>query len=179
VLGAGGGEEANWLVGEGFRVTAVEKDPARCAALAAMFENTDVDVREADIGDFGIVPQAHGIIVALAVLHFVHPRTLPALAGRISEGLAPGGLLLAQVLTDEDPSADVRRAAGSPERFQNTFPLNDSQGVIHYFGEGELAALFARLQPLLDERYRFAAERDGGYGAGEAFVALRPSRDRS
>lgn len=177
VLGAGEGGEAAWLAGEGFQVAAIEKDPERCAALAEATAGLAVTVRQADIQAMEVRSDTFGLIVALAVLHFVSPQVLPRVAGQIAGGLAPGGLLVVQVLSDQDPSAQIRRSQGAPEILPNTFPLEDGGGVVHYFARGELGAVFSRLHHLESERYRFAAfDRPEGFGAGEILVAQRPAR---
>jgi SAM-dependent methyltransferase len=176
VLGAGDGAEALWLAREGFQVEAIEKDPARSSALAQASAGLAVTVRRADIQALDVRPGTYGLIVALAVLHFVSPQALPHVAGQIAGGLAPGGLLLVQVLSDQDPSAQARRSQGDPELLPNTFLLEDGESVVHYFARGELAAAFSRLHHLDTERYRFAAPgRPEGFGAGEILVAQRPA----
>lgn len=175
VLGAGGGAEASWLAREGFQVDAIEKDPARSAALAEACAGLAVTVRRADIEGYHVRSGTYGLIVALAVLHFVSPQVLPHVAGKIADGLAPGGLLLVQVLSEQDPSAQARRTQGDPELLANTFRLEGGTSTVHYFARGELAAVFSRLHHLEDERYRFATPgRPEGFGAGETLVAQRP-----
>ncbi len=174
VLGAGDGAEAAWLAHEGFRVEAVEKDPKRNAALNKACAGLAVTTQQADIEEFVITAGTQALIVALAVLHFISLQALPVVAGRIADGLAPGGLLLTQVLTDEDPSALARRMRGDPEPSPNTFAMEDGQSLIHYFTPGELPRLFSGLRHLEHERYRFAAPwRPDGFGAGEVLVAKR------
>jgi trans-aconitate methyltransferase len=178
VLGAGEGDEACWLASQGFRVEAVEKDPARSAALFETCAGTTVTVRQADIERFEISPGGFGLIVALAVLHFVPPQVLPQVAARITGGLVPGGLLLAQVLTSEDPSAQARRARGDEEPLPHTFVLDGGESVIHYFARGQLLAAFSTLRREEHEFYRFvAAGRPEGFGAGEILVGRRPAED--
>jgi tellurite methyltransferase len=178
VFGAGGGSEAAWLAHEGFKVDAVEKDRLRGQRLKDACAGLKVSVWTTTIEAFQIEPAAYGLIVALAVLHFVTPPHLPGLAKAVVQGLAPGGLLVVQVLTDDDPSAGVRRSQAAPEPFPNTFQLDDGQGLTHYFAPGELVTLFRRLDPVEHETYRFAAAgRLEGFGSGESLVARRAAAD--
>jgi SAM-dependent methyltransferase len=178
VLGAGGGDEAVWLAREGFQIDGVESDPERSARLAATCAGMTVSVWPGDMLDFAIRPKRYGLIVGLAVLHFIAPQKLPGLAERIASGLAPGGLLLAQVLTVDDPSCQERRSRGEPEVSPNTFHLGDGLGLIHYFGHGELRPLFVGLETLESDVYRFTDDvREAGFGAGETLVCRRPAED--
>lgn len=174
VLGAGEGAEAVWLSQQGFKVDAVERDPQRVAALVEATAGMRVTVWKEDIQVLDIPSSEYALVVALAVLHFVPPHALRDVAGRMAGGLVPGGLLLLQVLTDKDPSAEARRRRGDPERSPNTFELDGGMDQIHYFVRGELVALFSGLRHLDHEVYRFAAPgRPDGFGAGEILVAER------
>ncbi len=162
VLGAGGGWEASWLAAAGFQVDAVERDTARAAALAGQTAGTAVRVHAEDARTFTILPARFGLVAALAVLHFIPPGELSELARQMAAGLAPGGVLIAQVLVRD---AGRERTAGG--------------NGAHLFERGELKGLFPGLEPLLDETYRFAdPRRTSGFGTGAALVARRPAPDR-
>jgi hypothetical protein len=163
VLGAGGGAEAMWLAQAGFEVVAVEKDPLRAAELEHLGAGKRIRVHPVDATMFTIEPDHYGLVVALAVLHFIAPRELPGLAGRITTGLMAKGRLIAQVLVDA--------ADGKDEQ-----PVGEG---VHWFGRGELRRLFAGLEPLHEETYRFVdPRRRPGFATGASLVARKPNRDR-
>ncbi len=153
-LGAGRGETALWLVRHGFTVDAVESDPPALRVLAARLAGTAACARFIDIRRYPLARRAYSLVTALAFLHFFHSEELPLLARRLLRCLAPGGILLASVLTTDDPGLEARRARGVSEVAPATFRLDDGRGLIHYFARGELGDLFHGLQVLHYEEAR-------------------------
>lgn len=147
-LGAGTGESALWLLGQGFTVDAIESEPAAYRALAASLAGTAGHAILSDIRRHPLARNTYSLVSALAFLHFFHPDELLLLARRLTRALAPGGILLASVFTTDDPALEARRAAGEPEVAPATFPLADGRGLVHYFAPRELSALFSDLQAL-------------------------------
>ena len=175
-LGAGEGETAVWLARQGFLVDAVECDPEAQAILRRARTGLTIVVHPLDLREFPFVPETYGLILALAVLHFLRPSELWPLADRLSDCLLPGGLLIAEALTIDDPEAGVLRAAPLPEVEPNTFLFDPPQGVIHFFEPQELSRVFAGLEVLeYEESRRAAPESDLGYRSGATLVARRPA----
>ena len=172
-LGAGQGGLAAWLSERGFNVTAVERDPMMLSVLHNRIGGDRIKVVEADLAEFQPKPEHSSLIIASSVLHFIHPRALASVGQRLLAGLAPGGLLMAEVFTVDDPSCSERKAH-LDQIAPNTFALSERSGLIHYFDQGQLRSLFADLHILLyQEGRRLDSSSDFGYRAGATLIARR------
>jgi hypothetical protein len=97
------------------------------------------------------------------------------LADRLRAALRPGGLLIAEVLTTDDPGFGARLESGAPALEPNAFRLENG-GVLHYFEPGELRRVFASLEAVeYAEERRVDPAADPGYRAGATLVARRSS----
>jgi SAM-dependent methyltransferase len=172
-LGAGSGETAAWLGQKGFAVDTVESDPEAFGRLAAATIGNPGRAFLADIRRHPLPRQRYSLVTALAFLHFFHPDDLGLLSRRISRALAPGGILIASVFTTDDPGMAARLGAGEPMLAPATFRFSTHEGVIHFFGPGELAGLFRDLK-LLDYEESRRLDVDGGLRAGASIVARKP-----
>lgn len=171
-LGAGEGQLSRWLVDKGFQVTAVEHDPALAEHIRQL-ASSNISVMEVDLARYQPEPQTFSLVVAAAVLHFLHPHELTKVADRLMWAMKPGALLMAEVLTVDDPSYQVRRET-QPMVEADTFELEDRPGLIHYFRSRQLLKLFERLHPLdYHEDRRSDPEAQAGYRAGASLVARR------
>ncbi|MEJ2570706.1 MAG: class I SAM-dependent methyltransferase [Anaerolineales bacterium] len=174
-LGAGEGEFALELAERGFRVDAVEGDARVYKHLAAACLDTPVAAHHADVMDFPIPPSVYDLIVAQAVLHFLRPTQLWTLADRLVAGLIPGGILLAEVFTTDDPGCVALKESGATQIEPNTFLAPEPVGLIHYFAAGELRRVFAPLEVLeYDESRRADPRSEDGFHAGARLLARRP-----
>lgn len=172
-LGAGAGDLSVWLADRDFQVTAVERDEEILSQLQARSRISGFAVVEQDLADYEPAPAHFSLVVAASVLHFLLPQKLPGLAHRLTEGLAPGGFLMAEVFTVDDPSYSERQARNS-QIAADTFSLPDRSETIHYFQKGELRELFAELQILsYQEDRRLDQAGEYGYRAGATLVARR------
>ena len=120
-IGAGVGNQARWLAARGFEVDAVESHPGQIEALHHATKGTGVRVHAMDILEFDLAPGRYSLITALAVLHFIAPSQLARLAMQLQVSLVPGGVLLAQVFTDDDPGFVEARELGLSEIEPGTF----------------------------------------------------------
>jgi len=174
-LGAGEGENALWLAERGFTVDAVERNPEIFGRLVEACAGTIVNPHLFDITEFPFSPTSYSLIVAQAVLHFLRPTQLWTLADRLVEGLTPGGILLAEVFTTDDPGCMALKESGATEIEPNTFLAPEPVGLIHYFAAGELRRVFAPLEVLeYDESRRADPRSEDGFHAGAHLVAKRP-----
>lgn len=175
-LGAGQGEAARWLAGRGFSVWAVESDPKNARRLRQMApEEPNLEVIEADLSSLVLSPKSWHMILASAILHFLPPSDLWLLSDRLQSALRPGGILMAEVLTVDDPAYAWYRRQGRPQVEPNTYRLEGRQGWLHFFEPGELAKTFADLIPLHQEASRRAAPNsEFGYRSGALLIARRP-----
>jgi SAM-dependent methyltransferase len=174
-LGAGEGEFALELAERGFRVDAVEGDARVYKRLAVACLDTPVAAHHADVMDFPIPPSVYDLIVAQAVLHFLRPTQLWTLADRLVAGLIPGGILLAEVFTTDDPGCVALKESGATQIEPNTFLAPEPVGLIHYFAAGELRRVFAPLEVLeYDESRRADPRSEDGFHAGARLLARRP-----
>ena len=89
-LGIGDGDHALWLAARGYEVEGVDLDAGALGRAERRAKRLKLWLQTflADVGDFPILPDSYDLIVAAAVLHFLPPDSLPALAERIVAGLA-------------------------------------------------------------------------------------------
>jgi len=173
-LGAGEGDNACWLAEHGFIVDAVEIDTRLTMLLARRCGNLPIRICSSSITLFDIAENAYSLIVASAILHFLRPTELWPLADRMHLGLIPGGFLIAEVFTTDDPGYAVLRDTDTKQIEPNTFWLDGQKGVIHYFAPDELRRVFHGLDVLeYEESRRIAADPAVGYTSGALLVARR------
>ncbi|MBL8448061.1 MAG: methyltransferase domain-containing protein [Zoogloeaceae bacterium] len=82
----GRGRHARWLALRGYRVEAVDQDPAAIAGLAGV---THLEGRVADL-EAGVWPYAGQQYDGVVVTHYLYRRRLPSLLGLVR----PGGVLI-------------------------------------------------------------------------------------
>ena len=170
-LGAGEGHGAAWLAQRGYQVLALEPDLQRAQILSQRCEGLPVQVVQMCVQDFPFHPQAYDLIVALAVLHFLLPTEIWTLADQLTAALRPGGTLLAQVYTTDDPGFHTLQQAGLEQVEPNTFSAPAPVGTIQYFESEELCRVFAPLEVLHYEEARLHdPDSWAGYRAGATFV---------
>ena len=173
-LGAGKGDTALELARGGYVVDAVESDVSVYEQLARLCADTSVNPHLSDITVFPLPANTYSLIIAEAVLHFMRPTQLWPLADRLVEALAPNGLLVAEVLTTDDPEYIALKEHGAGEIEPNTFEVPDPIGLIHYFTPGELRRIFVSLEVLHYEESRQAdALSEHGFRAGALLVGKR------
>lgn len=176
VLGAGGGGDALWLARAGFEVDAVERDAARARLQVEGPLQGSLTFHVEDLSTFSFSPNRYGLLVALAVLHFVTLSRLRRAAPGIEASLCAGGLLIVQVLATDDPGMQRQKGAGAEEVEPNTFYVPELLGAIHFFEADELRRLFGDLEEVVLEKYRWVDEAAlGGFGAGLTLVARKPA----
>jgi SAM-dependent methyltransferase len=174
-LGAGEGVTARWLTSRGFTVDAIERDPPTFDRLKSACVGNSIRPHLADLRMFPLPLERYTLIVAQAVLHFLRPTDLWPLSDRLCHALVPEGFLLAEVFTTDDPSYGTLRACEAIEIEPNTFHLNDSLDVIHYFESQELRRVFAALDVMVyEENRRMDPGAQDSYHAGAALVARKP-----
>lgn len=177
-LGAGSGGTAHWLAEQGFQVDAVEMDPARFMILSASCQQDNPRPHHADIAHFQMAAEHYSLILAQAVLHFLRPAQANRVAARIIDALIPGGFLVAEVFTTDDPEyLDLLRLTADPLG-AHTFRVSESGDVIHYFEPEELKGLFSSLEILeYDLARRIAPQSRAGYRSGASLVARKHGSD--
>ena len=173
-LGAGDGRTSLWLAERGFRVDAVEQDSERINALRRAAHGMSIFLHPINIMQFRPVKDAYALVVAEAILHFLAPSDLRPLAKRLTECLAQGGVLIAEVFTTDDPGYDVLRQEKVRQIEPNTFEAPSLLGLLHYFESGELRELFPGLRPLeyVEDR-RLDPTSVEGYRGAARLVAQR------
>ncbi len=174
-IGAGEGDLALWLSERGFTVEAVENEESAARRLRRKAQGRSVKVVETDMEDYRIPSEEYTLVLAAASLHFLHPDDLEPLAGRLVAALRPGGYLMTEVFTTDDPGADHYRQEGVAPIAPNTYPIPGRKGIIHYFEPGELRRVFHPLEVLeYEESRRVSTEDEAGYRAGALLIARRP-----
>ncbi|OGT25283.1 MAG: hypothetical protein A2Z17_02160 [Gammaproteobacteria bacterium RBG_16_66_13] len=174
-LGAGDGAISLWLGRQGFLVDAVENDWPLAKALGRIRRGLPVVVHPIDLRQFPLIANTYSLIVASAVLHFLRPSELWTVADGLSAALVPSGLLIAEVLTTDDPEAVGFRSSGTAQVEPNTYRAGTPEGVIHFFEPGELRRVFHALEVReYDEFRRITPESPGEYRSGATLVGRRP-----
>lgn len=181
-LGMGEGRNALWLAERGFHVVGVDISAATVETVQrlACERGVAVETHVADIRNFEIESESYALIVASAVLHFLLPDEIREIANRIKAGLQPGGFLIAQVFTVDDPGYEAlqeRRATLIAER---TFFVPELDSPLHYFAFGELRSLFDELDALYyaEERHIDTSHDYPHYHAGAFLVARKAGKKR-
>jgi tellurite methyltransferase len=173
-MGAGTGEASAWLAQKGFKVDAVERDPEVPRLLNENLSEYGVVLHPVDIRDYAFPENKYSLIYASAILHFLRPTDLWPLADRMIASLAPGGYLLAEVFTTDDPGYETMREAGAQQVEPNTYALASSEDVIHYFAPKELSWTFSSLDILAyEETRRIDPGNLGEYRSGASIVARK------
>lgn len=106
VVGCGLGDDAEYLAGRGFAVTAFDLAPTAIAWARRRFPGSRVDYREADL--FALPAEfrrAFDLVVEIYTLQVLPPELRPAALRALSESVAPDGTLLivARGRDDADP----------------------------------------------------------------------------
>ena len=105
-LGCGAGRDARELLRSGWRVLAVDREPAARTALEAAVEphlRPDLEIRIEDLATASI-PRCDLVNASLS-LPFLTPDDFHAVWGRIVAALRPGARFAAMVFGDHDESA--------------------------------------------------------------------------
>lgn len=173
-MGAGNGEAAIWLAQKGFKVDAVERDPEALRLSYETLMEYGIALYPVDIRDYKFPENKYCLIYASAILHFLRPTDLWLLADRMIASMAPGGYLLAEVFTTDDPGYGTMREAGATQVEPNTYTLASSEDVIHYFTPKELSRTFSSLDVLAyEETRRIDPETPGEYRSGATLVGRK------
>ena len=173
-LGAGGGEVSLWLANSGFRVEAVDRDLASLRRSLADDKQDRVQLFETDIREHHFDDQRYTLIVAFGILHFLRPTELWVIADQLMASLVPGGVVMCQVVTTDDPNFAALQQEGVDMIEPNTYVLPPPQSVLHYFEPGELVRVFHGLRVLEFEECRsIDPDSQDGYGAGATFVGRK------
>jgi cyclopropane fatty-acyl-phospholipid synthase-like methyltransferase len=151
-------------------VTAVDAAPAALARLErrAAEEGLRIQTVCADIRAFSFQPATFALVVAVTVLSHLEEAHIRDRARPIERCLVPGGKLLVEEFTTDDPGCNgVLRCS------------EFACLVRHYFAAGELEHLFNSLELLHDNRMRLkdathGPEHDHGI---EQFIARKPEED--
>jgi SAM-dependent methyltransferase len=176
-LGAGEGEATVWLAERGFKVEAVDRDPEACDHLRQITRRLEVEIHPKDVCEFEFPYGKYHFVLASAVLHFLRPTNLWPLADRVVAALAPGGYLIAEVLTTDDPGYDALKNSGSRQVEPNTFFMSSDEGVLHYFVPDELRRVFSALEVAhYEESRRIDSEDPIGFRSGASLVARKKIR---
>jgi trans-aconitate methyltransferase len=179
-LGAGAGDATLWLADRGFKVDAVERDEQISRDLIQACEGQEVEIYNCDVIEFKFPHERYSVINASAILHFIKPTDLWSIADRLVAALVPGGFLIAEALTTDDPGYEALHLSGQEQIEPNTFSLPSVEGVIHYFEPGELSRIFSSLEVTLYEETRRKDEEDPvGFRAGASLVARKSDELKS
>jgi tellurite methyltransferase len=145
-LGAGEGRNSLYLSEMGFDVVAIDASQSAILKLTgyARERNLKIDAKVEDFVGSEIGHEVFDLIVAVASFSSISVEKMTDLRDRIVMGLVPGGYLYAVAFTVEDPGyAQQEPRAMSECHFC----------VKHYFGPGELKALFSPLQIIAYAEY--------------------------
>ena len=100
-LGCGGGRDTRFLLARGWRVTAVDREPAAIAALEPL-ASPRLQLVQSSFEDFAYPAASYDMVSAQYALPFIAPPHLPALFTRMRQALRPGGVLTCQFFGPND-----------------------------------------------------------------------------
>ena len=105
--GCGGGRNLVWLVGQGARPYAVDRDPERIAGLL----DSGFDTDRASVAELDHLPfdeASFDVVLCNAVLHFARdPGHFEAMVRELGRVLAPGGLFFARLASSIGIEDDI------------------------------------------------------------------------
>jgi trans-aconitate methyltransferase len=160
-LGCGDGAFARALAARGVRCTAVDRN-ALAPATGVSFIQADLRTYEPELGAFDLV-------VMKNVLQFLAPHDKRALFRRGYGALAPGGLLLVEAFTVDDPSFEAVHRGDRGEASKT--------GIESLFDRGELRAWAEEEGARVLDYREVVSEEDhpphGRHRHGIAFLAAR------
>ncbi len=138
-VGSGQGRNALHLARQGHQVTAVDSSRTATRALYETAENEGLPIQVAckDISQYPLNGQSYDVVLTISVLCHLDPGVIEEVAARMTEALCPGGLLVAEEFTPDDPGA---RDGETASEFA---PL-----VKNYFSPENLKQLFSPLDPV-------------------------------
>lgn len=111
-LGCGGGRDTRFLLAQGWRVTAVDREPAALAALDPL-AGPRLQLVQSSFEEFGYPAASYDLISAQYALPFITPEQFPPIFARIRQALRPGGVLTCQFFGPHD----TWNLAGRPMTF--------------------------------------------------------------
>lgn len=91
-VGAGAGRDTAYLLGHGWRVTAIDSSPSAIKALERLAHH---NLRVVDVGAEDFVPAACDLVNAQYSLPFITPPQFTATVHRLRDSVRPGGILAA------------------------------------------------------------------------------------
>lgn len=138
-VGSGQGRNALHFARHGHDVTAVDSSRTASRELHRVSERQDLPIQvvRSDISEYSLDRQSYDVILAISVLCHLDPNVIGEVAHRMTDALRPGGLLLAEEFTPDDPGA---RGEGTASEFA---PL-----VKNYFSPDDMKQLFSPLDPV-------------------------------
>lgn len=104
-LGAGSLRNARLLLIEGFRVTAIDKDPI-LQEVADDINSPQLEVQVTTFSDFEFPKNVYDLVVAINTLPFSAPEEFPALWERLVASLRSGGVLASTFFGPRDAWAE-------------------------------------------------------------------------
>jgi tellurite methyltransferase len=99
-LGSGGGRDTEYLLRQGFQVTAVDASPSAREALRRLPRQRQLRFARSAIEDF--IPEEYDLINAQFVLPFLQPDQFSACLERLLGAVRPGGVLAATFFGPND-----------------------------------------------------------------------------
>jgi len=112
-LGYGGGVETALLLLRGWRVLAIDGDPAAAESLRARLPTGRLTIATRDFADLDDLPELHLVHAAWSLPYA--GRHLPRLWDGLLTALVPGGWLACDLFGDRDTTADADDIARLPD----------------------------------------------------------------
>jgi tellurite methyltransferase len=94
-LGCGAGRDTRYLLGQGWNVTAVDREPTGLAMLAAL-RDEKLRTVQSSIEDFEFEPDSYDLVSAQFSLPFIPRARFDETFGRIKGAIRPGGIFTGQ-----------------------------------------------------------------------------------
>jgi len=105
-LGAGAGKDSRYLLENGYRVTAVDSDPASKKFLQKLPDQNKLTIVTATLQDFDF--EKYNLITSWFTLSFLPEEDLIDVFSKIKESLNPGGIFTGNVFGVDDEWSNSR-----------------------------------------------------------------------
>lgn len=129
-VGSGQGRNSIYLGRQGYNITAIDSSRAAIRDLrrAVQRDNLPITIVCSNINSYPLPQETYDVILAISVLCHLDPGTIHETGGRITRALRPGGLLIAEEFTPDDPGAcEADNASEFAPLIENYFTPDDLQ----------------------------------------------------
>ena len=148
-IGAGLGQNSMFLVQQGFKVEALEKDPdiaLKCKEKLDA-EGLSIKIITNSIEDQELEANKYSLIIAAWVFQYISPEHIQPVLKKLEKALIPGGFLYIGTFSTQDVGF-AGAQSNLDTRYKNTVKRNNGL-LMHYFEHGELERELSHLEDII------------------------------